>query len=137
MTGQIRIRLLFDPAPSGRPFTIRWATADTNTGAVFDVRYRRNGGEWKAWKTDTRAKRGIFGKDNKPVRIRAGDVIDIQGPVPEERQPARPRQQVVPALPGGRHHLARDQRRLRETARWSWALFMDDRPRMPRRLASL
>ncbi|MGH2651620.1 MAG: hypothetical protein ACRDHK_10460, partial [Actinomycetota bacterium] len=61
MAGTVRVLPGFAERPDGLPFTIRWATPETNTGNVFDVRYRVDGGSWHVWKTDTAAFRGVFG----------------------------------------------------------------------------
>ena len=78
MTGLVRVRPVHDPDPSGRPFTVIWAGSGTNTGGAFDVRFKRGSGDWKTWKNDTERFRGVFGKDHRPVRVRANTVYKFQ-----------------------------------------------------------
>jgi plastocyanin len=77
MTGSVWVSPRMEAAPDGLPFTVRWATSNTNTGRVFDVRYRVDGGSWRIWKTDTSAFRAVFGKDRRPVRVLRGHTYDF------------------------------------------------------------
>jgi plastocyanin len=72
MDGRVRVPVLITAAPTGRPFTVRWATAATNVGQVFDVQYRIGGGAWVTWRTDATARYKVFGADGKPVVVKAG-----------------------------------------------------------------
>jgi plastocyanin len=78
MTGLVRVDLLHADAPSGRPFTVRWAGHVTQTGSAFDVRFRIDGGGWRTWKTDVQAFKGTFGGNGKPVQVRPGHAYDFQ-----------------------------------------------------------
>lgn len=72
MDGVIRVRPIIGDAPVGLPFTVRWATSTTNTGGVFDVRYRVNDGPWRTWRTDTTRVASRFGVNDMPIRVRPG-----------------------------------------------------------------
>ena len=72
MTGTVRMRPRITAAPTGLPFTVRWATAATDTGTSFVVQYRVNSGDWRAWRSGTATFAGIFGADDSPVRVVAG-----------------------------------------------------------------
>ncbi len=72
MFGKVTTALTFTEDPSGRPFTVRWATSGTTTGSVFDVQYKVDGGQWKSWKTDTDRNKGTFGRDGRPVKVKPG-----------------------------------------------------------------
>jgi hypothetical protein len=78
MDGVIRVDLLHVDAPTGRPFTVRWAGPVTETGSAFDVRFRVDGGRWRMWKADTQAFKGVFGRRDKPVRVRPDHEYDFQ-----------------------------------------------------------
>lgn len=73
MIGEVSAGLTFTAAPEGRPFTVRWATPESNTGNVFDVQYRAGAGQWKTWKSDTDKNKGVFGRDGRPVRVKPGE----------------------------------------------------------------
>jgi plastocyanin len=72
MIGRVTAELTFTEDPSGRPFTVRWASSSTNTGNVFDVQYKVDDGKWRHWKVDTASFKGVFGRDGRPVRVRSG-----------------------------------------------------------------
>lgn len=78
MTGSVKVPPTFAERPDGRPFTVRWANSETNTGNVFDVQYRVDGGTWRMWKTDTTRFKAVFGKDGNPVRVRPGHRYDFR-----------------------------------------------------------
>jgi plastocyanin len=61
-------------APPGRTFTVRWATANTDTGSVFDVQFRIGSGPWRNWRQDVSATQGVFGKNGNPVNVQNGKV---------------------------------------------------------------
>ncbi len=71
MRGTVRVAPSAVAAPAGLPFTVKWATAGTNTGSQFDVMYRVGSGAWKVWSNNTRAKSMVFGKGG-PVRVARG-----------------------------------------------------------------
>lgn len=73
MTGRLRIRPRIARAPDGLPFTVRWATAATNTGSSFRVHYRINGGIWRSWFTGTAKDAAVFGAAGTPVKVVAGN----------------------------------------------------------------
>jgi plastocyanin len=72
MSGRVRVPVTIATAPTGRPFTVRWATLSTNVGQVFDVQYRIGSGAWLTWRMDTSKPSRVFGKDGKPVVVKAG-----------------------------------------------------------------
>ena len=49
MHGQVRVAPQVAAAPSGLPFTVKWATAASNTGSAYDVQYRVASGAWRTW----------------------------------------------------------------------------------------
>ena len=72
MVGVVGVPATVSAAPAGLPFTVRWATSETDSGRKFDVSYRVGGGPWKVWKHSTTGLKGVFGKGGKPVAVRAG-----------------------------------------------------------------
>ncbi len=60
------------PAAAGqrRSISVRWASADAETGGRYDVRFRVGKRPWSKWKEDTKRKRGIFGRHRAPVRVK-------------------------------------------------------------------
>ena len=72
MSGVVRIRPRVLAGPTGLPFTVRWATTATNTGATFRVQYRVNSGDWRGWFGGTASDAAVFGADNAPVKVVAG-----------------------------------------------------------------
>jgi hypothetical protein len=78
MTGEVRIRPSAALAPDGKPFTVRWATAATNTGGRFTVQYRVNGGDWRTWRRATTSRAGVFGRNGAPVTVRAGRTYSLR-----------------------------------------------------------
>jgi hypothetical protein len=69
MDGLVRVDLKTGPGPEGLPFAVRWAGADTQTGKVFDVRYRVGNQPWQTWRTDTSQFSAVFGKNGNPEPI--------------------------------------------------------------------
>jgi hypothetical protein len=69
MDGVVRVDLKVGPGPEGLPFAIRWASDSTQTGRVFDVRYRVGSRPWETWRTDTRQFSAIFGRNGNPEPI--------------------------------------------------------------------
>jgi len=72
MVGKVKVPATVVAAPTGAPFTVRWATSASDSGETFDVSYRVAGGAWKTWKGATSARKAVFGRDGKPVRVRSG-----------------------------------------------------------------
>jgi plastocyanin len=52
MDGLVRVPP-FQTDLDGPDFRVHWAADGTNTGKVFDVRYRIDDGPWATWQTDT------------------------------------------------------------------------------------
>jgi plastocyanin len=69
MRGQVRVPPQVLASPRGLPFTVRWATAASNTGSRFDVQYRVGSGAWRTWKANTTARSAVFGARSAPVRL--------------------------------------------------------------------
>jgi len=78
MDGVIKVRPSFDPVPSGRPFTVIWASSGTDTGEAFDVRFKRGSGDWRIWRNDTTRFQAVFGNHRRPVRVRLNQVYKFQ-----------------------------------------------------------
>jgi plastocyanin len=72
MDGRVRVPTLITATPTGLPFTVRWATASTNVGQVFDVQYRIGAGSWITWRADATLRARVFGLNGKPVVVKAG-----------------------------------------------------------------
>ena len=72
MTGQVRVKPRLAASPDGRPFTVRWATASTNTATSYRVEYRIGTGTWRVWRSNTTTRYGVFGRDGAPVTVRSG-----------------------------------------------------------------
>jgi plastocyanin len=72
MDGLVRIPVRIDRAPDGLPFTVVWATSDSETGSLHDVQFRVGTGDWRTWKRDATSLSGRFGRNRNPVRVRAG-----------------------------------------------------------------
>ena len=78
MSGVIKVKPTTTAAPTGKPFTVTWANAATDTGTAFDVRYKVGSGTYKTWKNDTTAVKGVFGKGGVPIAVRAGKTYTFQ-----------------------------------------------------------
>jgi plastocyanin len=74
MSGRVRVPVVISAAPAGKPFTVTWATSDSETGDRWDVEFRVGTGAWKTWRNDTTKLAGVFGKDGKPVTVKRGVV---------------------------------------------------------------
>jgi plastocyanin len=72
MVGVVRVAPQVVAGPAGLPFTVKWATAGSNTGSRFDVQYRVGSGPFRAWKTNTTARSAVFGARSQPVRVARG-----------------------------------------------------------------
>jgi hypothetical protein len=73
MSGVVKVKPVFASAPTGAPFTVKWATSTTQTGTAFDVQYRVGTSTiWKTWKSATTAKSAAFGVSAKPVKVTKG-----------------------------------------------------------------
>ena len=72
MQGRIRVPATVAAAPAGDPFTVRWATTTTETGARFKVHYRVASGRWLEWKATTRELSAVFGRDAAPIPVVPG-----------------------------------------------------------------
>jgi plastocyanin len=72
MVGTVRVAPQVLTAPAGLAFTVKWASASTNTGTRFDVQYRVGSGAWKNWALGTAAKSKVFGARSNPVRVARG-----------------------------------------------------------------
>nr|MBA2599568.1 hypothetical protein [Actinomycetota bacterium] len=79
MSGTVKVKPKISAAPPGRPFTVTWASASTDTGAAFDVRYKVGSGTYRTWKNNTSALKGVFGTGGSPVNVRSGKNYTFQG----------------------------------------------------------
>ena len=69
MDGLVKVPVKILDGPDGRPFTVQWATAGSNTGGRFNVQFRIGTGNWKAWKKGTTANKAVFGSGGRPVTV--------------------------------------------------------------------
>lgn len=69
MEGFVRVPPTVGGAPSGLPFTVRWATGKTKTGGKYDVQFRVGTKRWRTWRTNATTGSGVFGKGRKPVAV--------------------------------------------------------------------
>jgi len=72
MVGVVTVAPQVTAAPRGLPFTVKWATAASNTGNAYDVQYRVGKGAWRTWKSNTSAPSAVFGAASKPVAVARG-----------------------------------------------------------------
>ena len=72
MEGFVRVPPTVAAAPSGPPFTVRWATGTTKTGGKYNVQYRVGTKRWRTWKANVTTGSGVFGKGKKPVAVANG-----------------------------------------------------------------
>lgn len=70
MDGLVRVPAETRSTPSGLPFTVVWANSNTETGNVFDLKFKVGSGDWRTWLTDTTRFRRVFGADDDPVQVR-------------------------------------------------------------------
>lgn len=78
MDGLVRVPVKVMADPQGLVFTVRWATAGSNTGTAYDVQYRVGSGSWKTWKNDTNGAAGAFGKADDPVAVESGEAYSFR-----------------------------------------------------------
>ena len=81
MDGTIEVIPIRDTAnePTGLPFRVAWDDPATDTTAnKFDVRYRVNGGKLKTWLDDTKRSSAVFGKGNRPVKVKGPSLYEFQ-----------------------------------------------------------
>ncbi len=78
MAGVVEVPVTVVSDPEGLAFTVIWATGATNTGSKHDIQFRIGSGTWKKWKTNTAALKGVFGKDNQPVRVVSGKTYSFR-----------------------------------------------------------
>jgi plastocyanin len=78
MDGVVKVRPIFNAAPTGNPFTVTWADSATNTGKAFDVRYKVGTGTFKIWKNDTSQFKAVFGLNGQPVPVMLGTTYQFQ-----------------------------------------------------------
>jgi hypothetical protein len=78
MDGVVKVRPIFNAAPTGNPFTVTWADSATNTGKAFDVRYKVGTGTFKIWKNDTSQFKAVFGLNGMPVPVMLGTTYQFQ-----------------------------------------------------------
>jgi hypothetical protein len=73
------------------PFRVRWATADSDDGREFDVRYRIRLGNppWEVWKTDTRKRSAVFGRDERPEAINPNECYELQARTQKAGKPSK------------------------------------------------
>jgi plastocyanin len=77
MQGRIKVR----PARSNvtsSSFVVTWASAATQTGDQFDLRYRVDGGSWANWRRDTATFSATFGRNGNPVTVMPGHTYQVE-----------------------------------------------------------
>jgi plastocyanin len=78
MLGVVTVAPQVAAAPTGLPFTVKWATAASNTGAGYDVQYRIGSGTWRNWKSNTSAPSAVFGARSNPVAVARGKTYSFR-----------------------------------------------------------
>lgn len=78
MRGVVKVPVTIQAKPAGRNFTVKWATSATDTGTTYDVEYKVGTGEWREWLSETDLGAAVFGKDGKPVRVRANKTYSFR-----------------------------------------------------------
>ena len=78
MVGRITVKPQVLTAPTGLPFTVKWASTASNTGNTFDVQYRIGSGTWRNWFSDTSARSAVFGNRSRPVRLARGKTYSFR-----------------------------------------------------------
>jgi plastocyanin len=78
MNGFVRVPVSLSAAPSGRPFSVTWATSSSKTGSTYDVQWRIGSAKWKAWNSATKALKGVFGKNGKPTVVHQGTTYSFR-----------------------------------------------------------
>jgi plastocyanin len=78
MVGVVSVPPQVAAAPSGLPFTVKWATAASNTGNAYDVQYRVGTGAWRTWKSNTSAPSAVFGTRSNPVAVARGKTYSFR-----------------------------------------------------------
>ncbi|CAN5579868.1 hypothetical protein BH20ACT21_BH20ACT21_19510 [soil metagenome] len=90
MDGFVRVPPSLTGAPSGLPFTVRWATGKTKTGGRYAVQYRVGSSRtWRTWKPDTITVSGVFGKSKKPVALVNGKKYSFRARSKNKKGPSR------------------------------------------------
>jgi hypothetical protein len=69
MQGKLRVTPVVGRGFTDSTFSVLWASADTNTGTAFDVRFRVAGGQWQDWRNDTTKFSGHFGHNGNPTTV--------------------------------------------------------------------
>lgn len=77
MDGNVRVRPVAGGKTKGKGVRVSWASAETETGNRFDVRYRA-GKKWKLWRKKTRKQAGAFGRKGKPVKLKKKKAVRLQ-----------------------------------------------------------
>jgi plastocyanin len=89
MQGKLRVTPVVGRGFPDSTFKVLWASADTNTGSAFDVRFRVPGGEWRNWRNDTTKFSGHFGRNDRPVAVVPGAEYDFQVRSEKASNPAK------------------------------------------------
>src|SRR3954451_4332482 len=88
MAGTIKIRpAVFNK--TARSFGVRWSPGTNQTGDAFDIRYRVDSGQWKAWKNDVTLAQATFGAANQPVRVGPGHTYEVQARSEKKSAPTK------------------------------------------------
>jgi plastocyanin len=88
MAGTINVRpLIFNKTANS--FVVEWSGGSNQTGNAFDVRYRVDGGAWKAWKSGVTIGQATFGAGNHPVHVGPGHTYDVQARSKKQSTPSK------------------------------------------------
>lgn len=72
MRGTLHVAPSASAGPTGNRFHVGWAVPGTDTGSVFDVQFRVDGGRWKSWLRNSSEPSATFGEGGVPAKARAG-----------------------------------------------------------------
>lgn len=89
MTGVVAAEPVHEVADGARLFRVHWASTESNTGDVYDVRYRVGERRWRTWKTDTRQTSAMFGRRGRPESVRCGRRYSFQARSQKAGKPRR------------------------------------------------
>lgn len=78
MSGRVEVKPLLDGFNADGTFDVVWATAASQTGDEYDVRFRVGDGDWRLWKNNTSQESGRFGRNGRPVTVKPNRTYRFQ-----------------------------------------------------------
>ena len=78
MSGQIKVPPAVEGSPSLAGISLTWATASSETGHAYDVRWKMDDRRWRLWKNDTADLGGDFGAGGDPVTLKDGHTYKFE-----------------------------------------------------------